>query len=82
MESTRQKIKTGNIINRLNKHIEGEVEMSSTQIAAAKTLLAKVLPDLQATQVTQESTVNYVARMPDVSQTAEEWQSKHSPTIQ
>jgi hypothetical protein len=45
----RQKIKVGLLIDRLQKHVHGEVELSTTQIAAAKILLSKVAPDLQQT---------------------------------
>ena len=45
-DNTRAKIKTSQIMNRLTNHILGELELSSTQIAAAKILLSKTLPDL------------------------------------
>jgi hypothetical protein len=46
----RDKIKTGNLINRLQKVGLGEVEGSQVSVNAAIALLRKVLPDLQATQ--------------------------------
>lgn len=48
MKETRDKIDTTTIINKLNKHVKGELEMESTQIRAAEILLKKTLPDLQA----------------------------------
>ena len=49
-ESTRAAIQVRQIVNRLQKHIDGAVEMSTTQIRAAEILLKKTLPDLsQAT---------------------------------
>jgi hypothetical protein len=49
-ESWRQKIKVSMLINRLQNHADGEVEMSATQIRAAEILLNKSLPNLsQAT---------------------------------
>lgn len=45
-ETWRQNIQTSVIIDRLQKHIMGEIEMSSTQIAACTTLLKKTAPDL------------------------------------
>lgn len=45
---TRDKIKTSQLINRLNSFVEGKVEMSSGQVNAAKILLGKTLPDLKA----------------------------------
>ena len=45
---TRERIQVGMILDRLHKHMVGEVEMSSTQLQAAKILLSKALPDLQS----------------------------------
>lgn len=47
-EETRAKIQASQIINRLENHMFGEIELSRTQIDAAKILLAKCLPDLQS----------------------------------
>jgi len=46
----RCKNKIGNIMSRLNKHANGEVEMTATQITAAKLYLDKTLPSLSSTQ--------------------------------
>lgn len=45
------RIKAGMIVGRLQRHIEGKLEMSSTQIQAARILLNKVLPDLRSVAV-------------------------------
>ena len=50
-ERTRAKIQTSQIINRLEKLIKGEVEMSSQQVRAAEILLKKALPDLGAMSI-------------------------------
>jgi len=81
LQATREKIQAANLIHRLQECVFGKVELSSQQVAAAKALLAKVLPDLQATQLTGEVHHNY-ALMPDEALTAEEWQKQHAPTIQ
>jgi hypothetical protein len=47
-DETRLKIQVSQLLNRLQKHVLGEVEMSPTQIQAAQILLKKALPDLQA----------------------------------
>jgi len=44
----RERIQVGQILERLHKHLIGEVELSSTQLQAAKILLSKALPDLQS----------------------------------
>lgn len=48
IEEARKKIQTTQLINRLQNHIDGEVELSQTQISAVNILLKKSLPDLQA----------------------------------
>ena len=47
----RDKIKNSNILNALIEHVEGNREMSSTQVTAALGLLKKALPDLQSVEV-------------------------------
>lgn len=42
-DDVRTKIKIGNIIDRLEKHVAGEIELSSTQVASAKLLLDKTM---------------------------------------
>jgi len=50
----RQKIKASMLINRLQDHAFGEVDMSPTQLKAAEILLKKVAPDLARTEMTGE----------------------------
>jgi hypothetical protein len=50
-EGWREKIKAAMVINKLQDHVEGKIEMTPTQITAAKILLAKVLPDLKQTEL-------------------------------
>lgn len=47
-DEVRKKIQTSQLVNRLNKHVNGTVEMSATQLKAAEILLKKSLPDLSA----------------------------------
>lgn len=47
-DNWKEKIQIGNIIHRLVSHVNGDCEMSPTQINAAKILLGKVAPDLTA----------------------------------
>lgn len=53
-EKTRLKIQTSQLINRLQSHVNGEAELSATQIRAAEILLKKTLPDLSAVEWTGE----------------------------
>jgi hypothetical protein len=47
-EEHRGKIKNSSILNALIEHVQGEREMSATQVSAGLGLLKKVLPDLQS----------------------------------
>ncbi len=50
----RLKIANSNILNCLLEHVEGNREMSATQVSAALGLLKKVLPDLASVQHSQD----------------------------
>lgn len=50
-EEHRVKIQNSNILNALIEHVEGQREMSSSQVSAGIALLKKVLPDLSQTQI-------------------------------
>lgn len=47
----KEKIRIGVILDRLSKHVDGDIEMSSTQIKAAEILLKKVVPDVARTEI-------------------------------
>ena len=81
-ESTRLKIKSSQLANRLQLHALGGCDMSSTQVRAAEILLRKTTPDLS--QVESNSTVEhrYVARVPDKAATVEQWQQQHEQPTQ
>jgi hypothetical protein len=67
---TRAKIQTSQIVNRLNKLIKGEVEMTSVQVTAALGLLKKVMPDMQAATLDAaiaHSGVDVQAHRPDTA---------------
>lgn len=51
IEEAREKIKTTQLINRLQDHGLGKVEMSPTQVRAIEVLLKKRVPDLSAMTV-------------------------------
>ncbi len=64
----RDKIKASVILDRLGKHVMGQVEMTSTQVKSAEILLRKVVPDLSAvtlagpngTSIKQDITITLV----------------------
>jgi hypothetical protein len=78
-ENTRAKIKVAELINRFQKHFDGEIELSPTQIQAGKILLDRALPILQSVEVSGEITTSKVIRSPAVSDTATAWASEHIP---
>lgn len=51
-DSCREKIKTSQLINRLQNHVLRKTKLSRTQIQAIKILLAKTLPDLKSIEHT------------------------------
>lgn len=55
-EMVRTKIQASQLINRLQDHVFGEVEMTATQLKAAEVLLRKSIPDLQALNISGEMT--------------------------
>ena len=53
-DTTRAKIQASQLINRLQNHVDGNVELSATQIRAAEILLKKSLPDLQSVEMSAD----------------------------
>jgi len=51
-QAIRERIKAGQIADRLVKHVLGEQEMSKSQVSAGLGLLKKVVPDLASTELT------------------------------
>lgn len=78
-DETRAKIQTAQIINRLQAHINGEIELSATQVSAAKVLLGKTLPDLGAVEHTGTVEQTYIARLPAPVADMDEWQKRYTP---
>lgn len=52
---TREKIRTSQLINRLEKHAFGEVELTQTQVRAIEILIKKTLPDLASIEHTGDA---------------------------
>ena len=53
-DRTKERIRASFLLNRLSSHASGEIEMSSTQINAAKIVIGKIVPDLKAVEHTGE----------------------------
>ena len=54
-EKTKRLIQASQLINRLISHVNGEVEMTQSQVNAAKIVIGKYIPDLKAIELTGES---------------------------
>lgn len=74
-EDIKLKIKVSNIIDRLEKHVEGKIEMSAAQVTSAKILLDKTIsnaPTISDAKTELTGTLNHiVAKRPKLSR--EEW---------
>lgn len=60
-EDVRAKIQTSQLINRLQDHALGKIELETTQIKSIEVLIRKTLPDLSAVQLEHSGdvTVNH-----------------------
>ena len=47
-DKTKERIRASQLLNRLNSFANGELELSSAQVNAAKIVIGKVVPDLKA----------------------------------
>jgi hypothetical protein len=78
----RTKIGNSQILKCLIEHAQGMRKMSATQVTAGLGLLRKVLPDLSAADNKSEVIHRYVADLPAVAESTEQWQQQNAPTIQ
>ena len=81
-EETRLKIKAGNIITRLQKLIDGEIEMPPHAVTAALGLLRKAIPDLTSVEHSGDVTTTYVVGIPQRDHTSEAWAQRQQQTVQ
>jgi len=78
-DNTRAKIKASQLINRLQDHFLGKVELSATQANVGLGLLRKILPDLAATELSGEVARTTVIRAPETVADSRTWLEKHAP---
>jgi hypothetical protein len=72
----REKIRATQLLNRLQNHALGIIDLQMTQIRAIEILLRKCIPDLAAAEIKSEQTHRYVAEIPAVL-TREQWLEKY-----
>ena len=53
-ENVRKTIQIAKIVERFHKAVQGEVNMTPTQVQAGKVLLVKALPSLTATAISED----------------------------
>jgi ribosomal protein L16/L10AE len=53
-DKTKRLIQASQLLNRLTAHANGEIELTATQINAAKIVIGKYIPDLKAMEITGE----------------------------
>jgi hypothetical protein len=76
-EACRAKIKTTQIINRLQAHLEGKLELSATQVRCAEIMLNKSLANLTATELTGD-VASFVMRLPEPAVDTATWERTNS----
>ncbi len=64
-QKARDRITGSKIITRLIKHVMGEIELTPAQVASARILLGKVLPDLKSVDVKSRIEAVSVHRLTD-----------------
>lgn len=64
-EDVRSKIQASQIINRLQKAFDGEVELTAVQVNIAKSLLDKVLPNLSSVEM-EANVTNHETALEDL----------------
>lgn len=53
-DKTKRLIQASQLLNRLISHANGEIEMTQSQVNAAKVVIGKSIPDLKAIELTGE----------------------------
>lgn len=59
-EKWRERIKTSMLINRLEDHALGKIELTQTQVRSIEVLLKKLIPDLKSVEHKGETTVKNI----------------------
>ena len=76
-EVTRERIRATLLVERLQAHFFGKIELTMAQIRTAEILLRKCVPDLARADITKSDTHRFVIEVPP-ELTLEEWEKKYS----
>ena len=58
-DSSNKLIQASQLLNRLISHVNGEIELSTSQVQAAKIVIGKYIPDLKAIEHTGQVEVTH-----------------------
>lgn len=50
-DRTKDRIRASQLLNRLNSFANGEIELTSAQVNAARIVIGKIIPDLKAVEL-------------------------------
>jgi hypothetical protein len=78
-DDVRARIQSSKVANRLISFVLGEVQLEPAQVTAALGLLKKVLPDLSSSENKTEVLHRFVARVPNKTETSDQWQQQNAP---
>lgn len=53
-DKTKHLIRASQLLNRLTLHANGEIDLSPTQVNAARIVIGKVIPDLKAIELSSD----------------------------
>lgn len=62
-DDIRSKIQAGNLINRLEKHIDGKIALESSQLKAIEILLDRSIPKLSAVELSNKAGESFVVTL-------------------
>jgi hypothetical protein len=62
-QKARERIAADRLLKKLQDHVDGQLEMTQTQLKAAEILLRKCLPDMKAIEITGEDGGPIVTRI-------------------
>ncbi len=64
-EKTKRLIQASQLLNRLISHAKGEIEMTQSQVNAARIVIGKTIPDLKAIEISgdEENPLQVVSKV-------------------
>ena len=65
-DKTKRLIQASQLVNRLISHANGEIELSATQINAAKVVIGKYIPDLKAVELSNKDGEDFRVTMSSI----------------